>query len=322
MRRMMVAMAFFLSLLFNGGMLFLLLIAFRSDQLNLAQKAGVAKGQAYLSVQLLSSDTVALPLSKVEEVEEVEEVERGVESEIEVEKISFLDLNLDIADIDLATDSVSEVLSRSKLTIIAAKAPSEEQVIQEEALKALMPAESILIENPNKSGFERKREEKHEVNKRPVERVEAKEPDSPKLDRKDAERKKVDRKNLEEIQAKRKPQDSMGKSTTAQEAPVTANAAHEGRSGDQFAQDLMNSILQHIEGCYPEASKRRGEQGVVELILQAKGAEIQVVLVKSSGYPRLDRCAMASVERALKKSNIKTLPQKTIKLKPIRFQLR
>lgn len=320
MRRMMVAMAFFLSLLFNGGMLFLLLIAFRSDQLNLAQKAGVAEGQAYLSVQLLSSDAMALPLSKAEEVEEVE---RGVESEIEVEKISFLDLNLDIADIDLATGSVSEVLSRSKLTIIAAKAPSEEQVIQEEALKALMPAEPILIENPNKSAFERKREEKHEVNKRPVERVEAKEPDSPKLDRKDAERKKVDRKNLEEIQAKRKPQDSMGKSTsTAQEAPVTANAAHEGRSGDQFAQDLMNSILQHIEGCYPEASKRRGEQGVVELILQAKGAEIQVVLVKSSGYPRLDRCAKASVERALKKSNIKTLPQKTIKLKPIRFQLR
>ncbi len=310
MRRMMVAMAFFLSLLFNGGMLFLLLIAFRSDQLNLAQKAGVAEGQAYLSVQLLSSDAVALPLSKVEEVE------RGVESEIEVEKIPSLDENV-------VLDSVSEALPRSKLTIIVAKAPSEEQVIQEEALKVLMPAEPILIENPNKSGFERKREEKHEVNKRPVERVEAKEPDSPKLDRKDAERKKVDRKNLEEIQAKRKPQDSMGKSTsTAQEAPVTANAAHEGRSGDQFAQDLMNSILQHIEGCYPEASKRRGEQGVVELILQAKGAEIQVVLVKSSGYPRLDRCAMASVERALKKSNIKTLPQKTIKLKPIRFQLR
>ena len=108
----------------------------------------------------------------------------------------------------------------------------------------------------------------------------------------------------------------------SQEAPAIERSESEGRSGDQFAQSLMNTILYNIEGCYPEASKRRGEEGTVELALQLNERHIEVILLKSSGYGRLDRCAIASVEKALKKSQMKELPSQRIKLKPIRFQLR
>ncbi|WP_286481285.1 energy transducer TonB [Ignatzschineria indica] len=143
----------------------------------------------------------------------------------------------------------------------------------------------------------------------------------------ESQQQRADTKNLAKrsVEPNKNPAPQKQNSKTeslAKEAPAVEKGENKGRSGDQFAQSLMNTILYNIEGCYPEASKRRGEEGTVELALQLKGGHIEVIVLKSSGYGRLDRCAITSVERALKKSQIKELPAKRVKLKPIRFQLR
>lgn len=143
----------------------------------------------------------------------------------------------------------------------------------------------------------------------------------------ESQQQRADTKNLEKRSAEPNknpaPQKQNSKiESLAKEAPAVEKGENKGRSGDQFAQSLMKTILYNIEGCYPEASKRRGEEGTVELALQLNERHIEVMLLKSSGYGRLDRCAITSVERALKKSQIKELPAKRVKLKPIRFQLR
>ena len=94
------------------------------------------------------------------------------------------------------------------------------------------------------------------------------------------------------------------------------------RSGDQFAADWAANIHSQIEGCYPESSKRRGEEGVVTLQIVKGSHDLSVVIVKSSGFKRLDRCAISAVEKLLKSVTAEDVPASVIQLKPIRFQLR
>lgn len=114
--------------------------------------------------------------------------------------------------------------------------------------------------------------------------------------------------------------------------PKAANSTHKGeeisqintnaREGDQFAREIAATIHAQIQGCYPEASKRRGEEGVVYLSVFKEGDKLQVEVVSSSGYTRLDRCAIDSVKKVLQKIDPKQVPANGFQLKPIRFQLR
>lgn len=114
--------------------------------------------------------------------------------------------------------------------------------------------------------------------------------------------------------------------------PKAANSTHKGeeisqintnaREGDQFAREIAATIHAQIQGCYPEASKRRGEEGVVYLSVFKEGDKLQVEVVTSSGYTRLDRCAIDAVKKVLQKIDPKQVPANGFQLKPIRFQLR
>lgn len=94
------------------------------------------------------------------------------------------------------------------------------------------------------------------------------------------------------------------------------------RSGDQFATELAAKIHAQIQGCYPESSKRRGEEGVVNLKVVKNKDRLSVVMVESSGFKRLDRCAISAVEKLLRLMKVEEVPASGINLKPIRFQLR
>lgn len=98
-------------------------------------------------------------------------------------------------------------------------------------------------------------------------------------------------------------------------------AASMARSGDQFAAEVAMKIQSQIQGCYPEASKRRGEEGVVYLRITRQGNQLSVQVVRSSGYSRLDRCAISAVEKSISKLTAERVPLQGISLKPIRFQL-
>ena len=92
--------------------------------------------------------------------------------------------------------------------------------------------------------------------------------------------------------------------------------------GDPLADRLAGGIHRSIQGCYPEASKRRGEEGVVYIRLQRQGDRIVPQLEESSGFPRLDRCALESVSKAVQSLPATQIPAQGLRLKPIRFQLR
>lgn len=105
----------------------------------------------------------------------------------------------------------------------------------------------------------------------------------------------------------------------AQSSASSTQAA--ARSGDQFATDLSDMIHSQIEGCYPAISKRRGEEGIVILEIVKSSHQLSVNILQSSGFSRLDRCAISAVEKSLKSVKIEDIPASGIRLKPIRFQL-
>ena len=287
-KRIVVVIAILASLLLNGGLLLLLLFSFKVDSLALAQNAGTIEGEQYLSVQLLSHNS---PLEKI-----VEESESESESESKSES--------DDKVINRIVDQAPLLLPgnnrESGLSLIAATESKGAQVEVIERRKPIEEREKQIDSSSNIAKQHRENDERRKADLQPRQE-----------------------KGKLEVNKNPSPQKRHIESESlSQEAPAIERSESEGRRGDQFAQALMNTILHNIEGCYPEASKRRGEEGVVELALQRVGETIEVILLKSSGYGRLDRCAITSVERALKKSQIKELPAKRVKLKPIRFQLR
>lgn len=299
-KRIVVVIAILASLLLNGGLLLLLLFSFKVDSLALAHNAGTIDGKQYLSIQLLSHNS---PLEKI--VEESES-ESESESELESESESGSESERESDDkainriVDQAPLLLPENNRESDLSLIAATESKGAQVEVIERRKPVEEREKQIDSSSNIAKQHRENDERRKADLQPRQE-----------------------KGKLEVNKNPSPQKRHIESESlSQEAPAIERSESEGRSGDQFAQSLMNTILYNIEGCYPEASKRRGEEGTVELALQLKGGHIEVIVLKSSGYGRLDRCAITSVERALKKSQIKELPAKRVKLKPIRFQLR
>ena len=101
----------------------------------------------------------------------------------------------------------------------------------------------------------------------------------------------------------------------------TNQQASTARSGDKFAVDIEKTVSSNIQGCYPEASKRRGEEGVVIVYITKASEGVEVKVLESSGYARLDRCAISAVQKSLSTINAVDIPVQGIRLKPIRFRL-
>ncbi|MHC5225618.1 TonB family protein [Ignatzschineria sp. LJL83] len=119
-----------------------------------------------------------------------------------------------------------------------------------------------------------------------------------------------------------KPQNTQNPQSPQSPKNAQNSTVATARSGDQFALELASNIHSRIEGCYPESSKRRGEEGIVFLKILNQNAQLSVEIIQSSGFKRLDRCAVSAVEKILPALKIQEVPASGITLKPIRFQLR
>lgn len=97
---------------------------------------------------------------------------------------------------------------------------------------------------------------------------------------------------------------SSGAPSIAAAAPSAATAAPAARPGNEgapagpiVAPRFDADYLQNQAPSYPPQSKRLGEEGKVELLVQVSvdGAPLAVNLKTSSGWPRLDQAALAAV---------------------------
>lgn len=88
------------------------------------------------------------------------------------------------------------------------------------------------------------------------------------------------------------PKEMPSAAPEAKSAPVAEAPLHEPR----FDADYLNNP----QPVYPRASMSLGEEGTVLLRVQVSesGAPLQVLLEKSSGFPRLDRSALEAVKGA------------------------
>lgn len=100
--------------------------------------------------------------------------------------------------------------------------------------------------------------------------------------------------------------------------------ASEGQN--ELAERIEQSLYSFLYACYPESSKRRGEEGVAKISLQFnQGKVVGIQWGASTGFSRLDRCAEYAVTEAAKRALKAGLYQDfsgTIRMKPIRFSLR
>lgn len=88
----------------------------------------------------------------------------------------------------------------------------------------------------------------------------------------------------------------------ADPAAGTAPANSQAAAGDERAKGSSSPApYVHVEKPeYPPLSRRRGEEGSVELAIEvrADGSLGAVRVIRSSGYPRLDRAAIRSLSKA------------------------
>lgn len=86
---------------------------------------------------------------------------------------------------------------------------------------------------------------------------------------------------------------------------------------------IEGRILRGIESCYPEISRRRGEEGIVRinLYINHQGQMERTEITQSSGYARLDRCAEQAVNKALRGEKLNRAAG-VLALPPIHFRLR
>lgn len=85
------------------------------------------------------------------------------------------------------------------------------------------------------------------------------------------------------------------------------------------------SIDRNIQRCYPLISRRRGEQGrvIVRIFVNAQGALVDKKVVQSSGFSRLDRCALDAIADLKVKPAIKDGKAAASHFdQPIEFRLR
>ncbi|AUH53223.1 energy transducer TonB [Chromobacterium sp. ATCC 53434] len=86
----------------------------------------------------------------------------------------------------------------------------------------------------------------------------------------------------------------------AAEAPKTAGGGKPDSREQPFTEPQVNGgYLNNPKPSYPTVSREGGEEGTVRLrvLVSAQGAPQEVSVQDSSGFPRLDRAALAAVKR-------------------------
>jgi periplasmic protein TonB len=82
-----------------------------------------------------------------------------------------------------------------------------------------------------------------------------------------------------------------------EEAPPVVDTVTTAPSPPAEVQNL--SVKNRVEPVYPAASRRAGEQGtgVFRVLVSERGQPVEVSVVQSSGFPRLDQAAMEAIKR-------------------------
>ncbi|MBS7817645.1 energy transducer TonB [Wohlfahrtiimonas chitiniclastica] len=95
---------------------------------------------------------------------------------------------------------------------------------------------------------------------------------------------------------------STHKKSNATSNPIKTPSHGSGQSSQDGPAGFINgnshaSIDRNINRCYPLTSRRRGEQGrvIVRIFVNEKGALVNKKVVQSSGFSRLDRCALDAI---------------------------
>ncbi|WP_406850393.1 energy transducer TonB, partial [Chromobacterium phragmitis] len=85
----------------------------------------------------------------------------------------------------------------------------------------------------------------------------------------------------------------------AAEAPKNAGGKPDGRDLPVTEPQSSGGYLKNPAPPYPTVSREEGEEGTVRLrvLVSAQGAPQEVSVHDSSGFPRLDRAALAAVKR-------------------------
>ncbi len=97
--------------------------------------------------------------------------------------------------------------------------------------------------------------------------------------------------------------DAEAASVLISNASLSGNLDKQGieSSAEHSTQDGANSAVQTIIIKYPQLSRLNHEEGITYVVLQENNA----VMVRSSGYSRLDAEAMSAVQQLLLKQNVR-----------------
>lgn len=287
------ALALLLSLALNAGILLLGIYLYQTQTLRLSQTAGSEH-----SVMVMTLEVIASELGR-------EELQRPTVEMMESENDSkpLVDPVKASQEIEERQERLAESLNGTFEHMITVTEKREEQRVINE------------VKDVHQKSSTSKSENHHQ------------EKDHPEKDHQEKEIQSAETKKREITPISSPPSSVKSNHSTiipetkgaAQSSTSSAQAA--ARSGDQFATDFSVMIHSQIEGCYPETSKRRGEEGIVILEIVKSSHQLSVNILQSSGFSRLDRCAISAVEKSLKSVKIEDIPASGIRLKPIRFQL-
>ena len=144
---------------------------------------------------------------------------------------------------------------------------------------------------------------------------------------KTSESKKTELKSHTKLPAEKKPvtrpQTKRAKANQQAQGAKHTGAVQVGFQTPAQRHGIEGRILRGIESCYPEISRRRGEEGIVRinLYINHQGQMERTEIMQSSGYARLDRCAEQAVNSALRGERLNRAAG-ILALPPIHFRLR
>lgn len=125
------------------------------------------------------------------------------------------------------------------------------------------------------------------------------EPLEPPLDANEAQLEELKSEDVEadDFRAKPEPPRKVVREEKKQEAVQEAPAI---KAANQARVDAQPRLKRSIEPRYPDAARKRGEQGTVvfEIVIDRKGRVESCAIIKSSGFSELDRAAEKAVRAA------------------------
>ena len=111
---------------------------------------------------------------------------------------------------------------------------------------------------------------------------------------------KVIKPELEQPQIETPPlEDTIPEIEVPTDEPAPAAITAETSPAPPVAETANMKVNSRVDPVYPPASRRAGEEGtgVFRVLVDANGRPIEVSVLNSSGFPRLDEAALAAIRK-------------------------